>query len=367
MQERRRYGGRPLGNIYWSIHKPGCRKQVKHVQKGGIAYFSYINGADEVNGDGGGESLTHQLFKEAIAGLSGTKLKLGSFGEHEITITAGETEKKILTSDGFYYADVYWRINSTSGLELKWSGEVYLEVNHAHAVPPYKQESLRQARLPVIEVDIPHFFEYSFEDQDSTDLREAAHIRKIQGVLENGFLAGRVISDRSSVEYLEHEICQLEQKLKNATQDLLEERRRVDVVMLQLKTASERELKFKRIIGDLTKKAQSDVVVINDLGGKLGAEMERSKSLSNSLSVARIVIENRQRKIYLIYWMLGGLFAFVVIFLVFLLYKNFTIPIKDESVQVVRPSMTDQTAPTVTKKAKTVQPRRAPKRPGSDQ
>ena len=55
MQERKKYGGHSLRRTYWSTHAPGKRKPVKHVQnKSGTTFFAYLNGADEIDGDGGG-------------------------------------------------------------------------------------------------------------------------------------------------------------------------------------------------------------------------------------------------------------------------------------------------------------------------
>ena len=349
MQERKKYGGQSLRKTYWSTHAPGQRKPVEQVQnKSGTTFFRYINGADEVGGDGGGESLTHQLFKEAIAGLSGTKLKLGSFGEHEVTINHGETEKEIQTVDGPYYADAYWHFNSTSDLGIRWSGEVYLEVNHTHAVPSYKQESLRQARLPVIEVDVPQILEYPFEDENTTDPREAAHISRIQNMLQKGFLAGRVISDRRSVEYLEQEVDRLEHALHQAEKGGSEARRKGDAALQHLKAAYEREVSLNTTIGDLTQQAKRDAHGFNDLTGKLAAEKAKVGTLSKSLSDANETIEAQQKEIRLFTWILWGLLALMLILCAFLLYRRFITLHEDNAVQAASPQMVEQAVPTPT-------------------
>ena len=348
MQERKKYGGQPLGKTYWSTHKPGQRKPVKHVQTGGTASFAYINGADEVSGYGGGESLTHQLFKEAIAGLSGTKLKLGSFGEHEVTITHGETEKEIQTVDGPYYADAYWHFNSTSDLGFRWSGEIYLEVHHTHAVPPYKQESLRQARLPVIEVDVPQILEYPFEDESTTDPREAAHVSRIQNMLQKGFLVGRVISDRRSVEYLEQEVDRLEHALHLTEKGWSDAKRKGDAALQQLKAASEREANLNSSIGELTEQAQRDAHCFNDLAGKLAAEKAKVGTLSKSLSDANETIKAQQKEIRIFNWILWSLLALMLILCAFLLYRRFIAPHEDDAAQATLPPMVEQAIPTPT-------------------
>lgn len=216
-QERKKYGGRPLRGEYWSTHKPPHRKPMiqRQLNGGATTFFVYKHGEDAASGDGG-ESLTHRLLKEAIASLSGTTLKLGSHGEHPITITHGEMEREILTPEGPFRADAYLRFTSQSLLGLKWSGELYIEVHHTHAVPPDKQKSLRAARIPVVEVPVLKLFEYPYADEDTSDPREELHVRRLQNMLQKGFLIGNVISNPSSLEYLEMQLPKLRQDLASA-------------------------------------------------------------------------------------------------------------------------------------------------------
>ncbi len=299
---------------------------VEHVQNSsGTAFFRYINGTDEANG-GGGESLTHLLFKEAIAGLSGTKLALDTFGEHDITITHGETEKEIRTDEGPYYADVYLRFTSNTRLGLKWSGEIYIEVNHTHAVPPYKLDSLRQARLPVVEVDVPNTLVYDYENEYTTDPREAAHIRRIQNMLQKGFLAGRVISDRSSVEFLEQEVDRLAHALEQTEKDCSEEKRRSDAAIQRLGTALERESGLTSTVVDLTLQTKKDANTVNELGGKFEAEKSKNRKLAQSLSDINKNMETQQVEIRHLTWTLYGILALIAILGAYLLYQRFITP-----------------------------------------
>ena len=345
-QERNKYGGQSLKKIYWSLRDPGHRKRLEHVQtKAGTTFFRYLDASYSDGGDGGGESLTHELFKEALAGLSGTKLKLGSFGEYDITITHGETEKEIQTVDGRYRADAYWHFSSGGDLGVRWSGEAYLEVHHTHAVPSHKQESLRQARLPVVEVDVPQILEYPFEDEDTTDPREAAHISRIQNMLQKGFLAGRVISDRRSVEYLEQEVDWLEHALHQAEKDGSEAKRKGDAALQQFKTASERVASLSDTINDLTLQAKSDAHGFNDLAGKLAAEKAKVGTLSKSLSDANETIEVQQKEIRIFNWIFWGFFALILILCAFVLYQRFFAPRADDVSQAASSSMVEQAVP----------------------
>ena len=279
-----------------------------------------------MGGDDGGESLTHQLFKEALAGLSSTKLKLGALGEHGVTITHGETEKEIRTVDGSYYADVYWHFTATSSLGLKWSGEMYLEVHHTHAVPRDKQDSLRAARLPVVEVDVPKTLEYPYEDEDTTDPREAAYVNRIRNVLQTGFLAGRVINNPSSIEYLEQEVVRLERTLQQVQQDCSAVERRANAASQQLTAASGTEAGLRRAITGLTRqKEQAQIVATNDRRDLVAAREEVNR-LSKLLSKANATAEVQQKKIRRTRWVVFGVAVLVVVLSLALLFQPLTAP-----------------------------------------
>ncbi|MEW5833877.1 MAG: hypothetical protein AB1832_02325 [Pseudomonadota bacterium] len=68
------FNGQPTGEQFFSTHRPGHRKAVKHVMKNKW-FFAFIEGGDQSNG-GGGESLQHILFKEALQDLQQLKLSL---------------------------------------------------------------------------------------------------------------------------------------------------------------------------------------------------------------------------------------------------------------------------------------------------
>lgn len=216
--KRAKYGGRATGRIFFSTHSLSKRKRMKHVQRGETAYFSYINKSDEAGSDGG-ESLTHRLFKQAIASIKKTVLKLGKHGDHVITISNGETEKKYCHEKD-YVADVYCCFRSESYLGMKWSDKVYIEVHKSHPVPIEKIQELRQLRLPVIEVEVPKLFEYQYSDRETTNQRETFHVEKIKKILEGGFLMGKVISNPSSVEFLEKYLKSTRQQLQEAKEQI---------------------------------------------------------------------------------------------------------------------------------------------------
>jgi hypothetical protein len=303
-RERAKYDGKPLGQTYWSTHKPGRRKPVKHVQKGATAYFAYINPADAVDG-GDGESLSHRLLKEAIAGLSGTTLRLGNQGEHDITITHGETEKLIPTVEGTYYADAYLRFTSNTLLGLRWSEELYVEVHHTHAVPVDKQKELRRSRVPVVEVPLLDAFKYPHEDENTSDPREAAHLERIRNMLEKGFLAGQVISDRRSVEFLEQEVTRLAASLREARSGWEADKKSAAQTADQLALARARAAGLEKSRAEDAREIERCADRLGELQQAFDAEKKKASVLSGELGKAKATIAGQRKKVRR-YWIAGG-------------------------------------------------------------
>ncbi|MCE4369689.1 hypothetical protein [Xanthomonas hortorum] len=211
---RLHYNGQPTGERYYSTHKPGQRRLVKHVLKGS-GFFAYIEGGGNASASDG-ESLNHILFKEALASLERVRLSLyrpttrqpKRWVEAVIRITSTQMEKPIERAGGApLFADVYLEFEDPDdvGLGMKWEGRLYLEIRHTHATEAAKQVALRDLGVPVVEVGIPDLFAYRVPDDETSDETEAAHRRRIKSILESeqGFLQGTVLSDPSSKAYLE--------------------------------------------------------------------------------------------------------------------------------------------------------------------
>jgi hypothetical protein len=343
-QERKKYGWQPLGKTYWSTHRPGQRKRLKQIQKDGTTFFAYIDPADSTESNGGGESLTHELFKEALSGLHGTQLKLSRDGEHDITITHGEMEKTISTTDATYRADVYWRFTSTTSLGLKWSDEVYVEICHTHPVEPDKQKNLRQARVPVVEILVPKTLEYAFEET-TTESLEAAHINRIRNMLQKGFLAGKVISNPSSVAYLEQEVVQLQQALEQAQQTETAAKRTNTEVLLQLKTVSDHTTALRQNIIDLTQEKEDAARMVNDLIDQLRVEKRKVQTLTHSRDEANAQIAAQKKEIRLGNWLLWVAITLMAGVAGFFGYQNFVVLDQNQTTQAVPTNPPQQTAP----------------------
>lgn len=207
--------GEPTGRTYYSLHSAGKRKPMSHVYRNDCApHFKYINASDE-NVGGAGESLEHELFKRAVAAMAGTTLKLGKLGEHRVVIVGSEIEKDIQTDGYPLRGDVFLRFENDSGLALKWGGGVYVEIRHTHPVEKDKLDVVNSLRLPMVEVPIPPTLIYRYDAEHTTDEREESYIARTKRVLEseNGFLACEVLSNPSTVDYLELQVAALRTKL----------------------------------------------------------------------------------------------------------------------------------------------------------
>ena len=67
----------------------------------------------------------------------------------------------------------------------------------------------------MVEVPIPDTILYEFDEETTTDEREAAYVSRIKKMLEstNGFLAGEVLNNPSTLEYMEQQLPMLRQQL----------------------------------------------------------------------------------------------------------------------------------------------------------
>ncbi len=266
-----KYQGESTGEIYYSAHTPGKRKRMKHVMKKNMKpFFSFIEPGDGGGGDGG-ESLTHRLFKQAIASIEATELRLGSHGDHKIRVTHASTEKRFPTTNE-YYADVFLTFESETYLGSKWSGELYVEVHKTNAVHATKQDDLRASRIPVIEVGVPDLFEYPYNDSQTTDSRETQHLGMITRILGKGFLMGKVISDPSLVSYLEAQLVSTEQEVISAN--------------AKLQSAMQREQELRERIQELEKnsiqQSNNNEKLADELNSK-NVKLQRAMECEQSL------------------------------------------------------------------------------------
>lgn len=203
-RQRDLIGGATLDKYWWSPHRKGERKRVTHTdRKGAVPHFTYIDGWTPGEGEGG-ETLSHVLYKKAIARLGKTQLRFPNGETHDIRITHAEMEKTIPLAVGHRVVDVYCKFESDSHLAKKWGGEVCFEVWHTHRTPREKILGMRDRRVPVFEVPVHKLFRYRNENNTSREL-EKKHEDFLVGRLGE-YMLGKAISDPSSVEYLEERI-----------------------------------------------------------------------------------------------------------------------------------------------------------------
>ena len=110
-------------------------------------------------------------------------------------------------------------------------------------------------------MDIPSLFAYPYSDTDTTDELEKRHVENIKRILAKGFLSGKVISNPSSLEYLElqseidaKEIRSLTTQLENSKEQ-----------------AREREESLLSILGEQKKKN----IVSHELCSELQQKLEK--------------------------------------------------------------------------------------------
>lgn len=297
------YGGEPTGDRYFSTHRAGHRRPVKHVMKGRSWYFAYIDGA-KGGAAAGGESLQHLLFKEAFSRLNHVRLSLSlptgkgprRWRESRISITRVEQEWKV-PGRGDYRADMYVEFTSEDDLGSKWDGKFLLEVRRSHAVDAEKQDGLRQLGIAVIEVDIGRvpIYSYATPEDKTSDVEEARYLDRIKRMLEgeNGFLQAMVLSNPSSNGYLETLV-------RSQEKDLQVLRDREASLQSEVAGASARSLALEKNHGRLSAQVKHSEELLAGVQ-KAAADLGKEKvALQKALQSARedLNSEVAERRLY---------------------------------------------------------------------
>ena len=361
-QERAKYGNKPLERVFWSNHQTGLRKPLKHKILGETTFFSYLPG--QTGSGGAGESLSHKLLKRAIAGMTGTKLVLNDgLGEHQIQVTHGETERLIL--DGPYRADAYLQFTSESWLGLRWSGEVYVEVRHKHAVPIEKEQALHAAGAPVIEVTLNDIFLYGEGHDTTTAAKEAAHVARMRNMLQKGFLKGVVIGDRISIEFLREQVRWLQDDMKRLTGELDAAHNAGEQTTTQLATATklvtELEAAKRRLGTDL------DVMRIQRDAARDDCDTECANAdrLATELGASQAALAASQQENLWLWWLTGAAILALAIVAGVLIARKFSSSTEAAQIEATAPAPLPTPTPEAAaskpaKKVKRAQPAKAP-------
>lgn len=242
-----RYNGQPTGDRYFSTHRVGFRRPVKHVMKG-KCFFAYVEGGGNTSASDG-ETLNHLLFKEALASVERTTLSLyrltagkpAHWRDVAVRIKNAELEKAVERANGSpFRADLRIEFEDDVGLALKWEDQLYLEVRHTHAVQAEKQVELRDLERPVVEVEIPALFAYGVPDDETSDEQEEAHRQRIKAILESerGFLKCVILSDPNSKPYLHRLVKDQRSKIKSLEEERTGLRESLAVSQEQLRAST---------------------------------------------------------------------------------------------------------------------------------
>ncbi|WP_322864568.1 hypothetical protein [Aeromonas allosaccharophila] len=201
---------------YYSTHSPEhirLRMNIRKSSKGNYS-FAYNPGQDdEIERLGGGESLAHYLYKIAISELKHTTLKIKNL-ENDIIINIidSQTEKHVSMDGRDYYIDVYLKFDSPSKYQLKWGGELGIEVHNTNPVKGQKLKDLQAIGIPIIEVDVNEKLAYRKSEEYSTPELERSYIEFIK-MRFSEYLRGRILSNPNTKEYLEEENLQLKNQV----------------------------------------------------------------------------------------------------------------------------------------------------------
>lgn len=124
-------------------------------------------------------------------------------------------------------------------------------------------------------------------------------------MLEKGFLAGRVISDRRSIEFLEQEVTRLAASLREARSGWDAEKKSAAQVADQLALARARAAELEKQRSDNARDSERLVQRLDELKQEFDAEKVKVGVLTGELAKAQATIAQQRKKVRL-YWIAGG-------------------------------------------------------------
>lgn len=214
------------GRTYYSTHyNQKDVKEMIHVNgRGGKEirpFFQYKN--DRTEDHGQGEGVTHQYIKEMIAEM---KILRFVIKDKPIVIYVKESnvEYRFNTDSGAFQVDIFVEFENSDPNDYfdKWLGVLAIEIYDSHKTEKEKSLALEKHGIPVIEVNIPHYFDLSeIYNNEKILNRRLGDIRKMY---ENK-IYGKLLSDPESEYYqlkkqnkiLLNELSKLKQELTKYT------------------------------------------------------------------------------------------------------------------------------------------------------
>lgn len=271
---------------YFSTHSSVSDCSPMHIRKSSKGNYSFVyNRKSSVvtERDGGGESLAHYLYKIAISELKQTTLKSNSLN-HDllIQIIDAQTEKRVYIDERYYDLDVYLKFESNSSYQLKWSGELAIEVHSTNPVVGQKLLDLKELRIPVIEVNISKKFAYREDEAKSTPESQRKYINFLKQRLSE-YIWGTVLSDPKSCEYLEKENSNLLQRIKQQTKKNSGLIEKIEALEQELMISRTEHEKFQHLLNECrldTKKKDESLTKKKHSISSLKKRLHQFKSMS---------------------------------------------------------------------------------------
>jgi len=193
-------------DFYYEIN--GMKYQVypKFSSKTQRAYFAFYNKPVGITNDGGGETLTHYVVKNALLKLS--KLHLVNNKKNiDLYISVNKDKscnEKRFDFEDTLYADVYYELNKYQEYYYKWYGKLVLEIAVTHKVDSNKRSMFEKNNIPIFEVKIGEKMinEFGLETPGAkiSEIRIKKAIENMTKIFEKN-IYGDFISNPSSEEY----------------------------------------------------------------------------------------------------------------------------------------------------------------------
>lgn len=200
---------------YVSTHKKiENRIPLFFVDRKPNAYFRYPSGSSREDYIGQGESLTHELCKEAISELKTLKFISGK-NEFIIYVDEVEIEQKVEINGNRYYTDIFIWFNKSkpSYLVNKWGGKLAIEIYVTHETPEKKMRDFLNEGIPIIEIKISEKFRVDESRQMSS--QEILRIKNTITQYYEEKIFGKILSNPESEEYKKMvEISQLKKTIE---------------------------------------------------------------------------------------------------------------------------------------------------------
>ena len=243
-----------------------------HVREGSRvrATFYYPSGTG-----GGGESLTHLLFKNAFLEVDGFDTSLMRKGAYLPTLKIQNAVTELPVFIGWNRAlriDVVVEVSQPGDLVAAWGARLGIEVKCSNEVPIPKAETLYEHRIPCIEIEVPNTLEIDDSELLNWDV-VAAHTEKCKAYISSHRLECDVLSKPVREDYMRDIIAQLRQEKQ--TSDLQLKQRSEEVAELKQKLSASEEA--CRVLVSRSETAQMDAKAKDTKIAQLALALKKSK------------------------------------------------------------------------------------------